>query len=189
MDNMQGINSANNMQPNYMCCAGDNNNSCMVCNNCMNDPDDPVCYGEGSMKYAPNLLEFIYAEYSDYRYYMNMYEKCRCMEKKRIFKAIADDEFRHSNLFMSAYFLITGKRFSPSTNHRAENTCRESLPECLRERYFEELGGSQEYANFAKDVDDDCLKQLLMEISEDEKEHSMMIMDIITKICACDLHS
>lgn len=180
---MQNMNCQMDAQPNYMYCACDDQNCGAVCDSCMNDAE---CYSKASMKYASCILEFIYEEYSDYRYYMKMCEKCRCMENKRIFKAMAEDELRHSNLFVSAYFLITGKRFCPAKNCNTECSCGKSLAESLRERYFEELCGSQQYANYAKGVDDDCLKQLLMEASEDEKEHSMMIMDMIKRICACD---
>lgn len=184
------------MQPNFMYCACDNKNCGAVRDIYMNNDNcgavcdsnfnNSACYGEASMKYAQCILEFIYEEYRDHLLYMKICERCRCMENRRIFRSIADDELRHSNLFVSAYFLITGKRFCPAKTCNAQSSSDKTLAELLRELYFKEICGAQQYANYAKSVDDECLRQLLMEISEDEKEHAAIIMDMIRRLCACD---
>lgn len=156
--------------------------SCEMCNSCMTDAE---CYGEKSKKYADCILEFIYEEYSDYRYYSALARTCTHPNARCIFKTLAEDELRHSNMFVSAYFLITGRRFCPARNCSCSCENDDSFAETLRMRYFEELCGSQKYAEFAKTVDDKCLKEILLEASEDEKEHSKRIRDIITDYCSC----
>lgn len=157
----------------------------LLANSCIN----PECYGSKSMQYADCLLEFIYDEFTDCQSYSAL--ACRAPNScaRRIFRCLAESEMRHSNRFVTAYFLITGRRYCPARNDFDLSVSTQSYCQTLRQLYFEESCDAAKYQTFASKVTDPCLKELALELADDEKHHAEQIMMLIQKLCTCGRRS
>lgn len=154
----------------------------LLADSCIN----PECFGSSSQQYADCLLEFIYDEYVGCQSYCALANRVPSSYARRVFRCLAESERRHSNRFVTAYFLITGKRFCPARNDfDATVSTSQSYCETLRQLYFEESCDAAKYRTFAGKVTDPCLKKLALELAEDEKRHAQQIMDLIRRICTC----
>jgi rubrerythrin len=138
------------------------------------------CYGKQSEKYAPQIKQFINSEYRDYLYYNILSQKSPKASAKRILSNISADEFRHSKKWGTAYFLITGERYIPSRANIEPVVVPTSYAQALRQRYLDETSDVLKYKNFAASVyNDQCLKKLATDISDDELQHANLILDIM----------
>lgn len=151
---------------------------------------NPECFGSSSLQYADCLLGFIYDEHVDCQSYCALAYRAPNSCARRVFRCLAECEKRHSNRFVTAYFLITGKRFCPARNDfDVTVSTSQSYCEMLRQLYFEESCDAAKYQAFASKVTDPCLRDLALEIAEDEKRHAQQIMSLIRKICTCGRNS
>lgn len=136
------------------------------------------CFGEGSMQYADTLKEYIRDELSDSRYYSILSQKAPNKEASRIFKNMANDEYKHAKRFATAYFLITGKIYFPSYNE-LPLVIVPPYREALRERYFAQSKDAVKYPKFAAQTNDPCLKKLAINTGKDEEKHAENIYELI----------
>lgn len=140
---------------------------------------DPKCFDQNSARYSRQIIDFINGEFSDSIYYKNLSKKARTPNAKKTLLRISADEARHSKMLSGVYFLITGKRYTPTTAIVPPPTIPASYMQALRERYIEESQGALSYFRFAQTVDDVCLKKVAQNLGEDERRHAQEIMELI----------
>jgi rubrerythrin len=124
-------------------------------------------------------MEFINDEFSDHLYYMILSRKSPTPNSKMLFKNIAADELRHAKRYAAAYFLITGKRYFPTSDSIEPVVVPPSYIQALRQRYLAESRDAVKYRMFAQQANDRCLKKIALATSEDEKQHARSIMELI----------
>lgn len=137
------------------------------------------CYGPDAMRYADTLKDFINDEYHDCMYYSALARRAPTACAQRVFRMIANDEKCHARKLAAAYFLITGKQYMPTrcTVDPVNIPC--SYAQALRDRYIAEMQGAAEYRQFAAQVTDPCLKQLALDLAQDESQHAQLILEQI----------
>ncbi len=133
------------------------------------------------MQYADTLKEFIMAELLDSRYYTILSQKAPNKETTRIFKNMANDEYKHAKRFAAAYFLITGKTYFPSYNELPP-VIVPSYKEALRDRYMAQSKDAIKYPLFAAQTTDPCLKHMAIKTGNDEEKHAEIIYELIENL-------
>lgn len=150
----------------------------------MAPPDPPAapqaldCYGKSSEIYLNQLTEFINDEYGDYLFYTAMANKAPTQNARRIFRSMARTELSHSKNFGAAYFLISGKRYTPA-RAQAGSVQIPAYDQALRQRFMAETRDAAKYMAFANSTNDRCLKKLAMDTSADERQHAQHILELI----------
>ncbi|MPM15076.1 hypothetical protein SDC9_61442 [bioreactor metagenome] len=132
---------------------------------------EPSCLGEESEVYAEQLQGFICDELRDYRCYQALARRSDAFSA-RVLSGLAADEHRHAKRLAAAYFLITGIRYWPE--HLPIPPVRNYYT-ALRQRFAGEQQGAAEYSAAAEQVNDTCLRDLYLELAEDEARHAQMI--------------
>ena len=90
---------------------------------------------------------------------------------------ICADEARHLSRLRSAYFILSGERFSPPPQcapHREER-----VTDALRARYLAEINGAEEYAKAAESARRKDLSALFSELSADEARHARAVAELL----------
>lgn len=141
--------------------------------------DDPCCMGTNSLASTEVLQGFIREELGMVHTYKRLSCCLRNMEARRMFAQFAQDEGLHAKKLASAYFLMTGERYWPTV--QGEMPSRGEYCKVLRERYHEEACTGFNYERAANEVLDPCLKEMLMQFSEDEYCHARRILDLLAK--------
>lgn len=139
---------------------------------------NPRCFGQNSARYGPQLIDFINDEYRDYKTYASMAAHAPSAEARRTLRRTSGEELRHGKMFSTAYFIITGKKYTPGADVRGERNDA-SFSQQLRERYIAEINGAMEYRRFAQQVTDPCLQRMAAQAADDERRHAGEIMELL----------
>lgn len=140
------------------------------------------CFGFRAKVYADRLMEFVKDEYRDYLYYTTLSRRAATASSKRLFRSLAADELRHSKRFAAAYFLITGKRYTPTPTSVEPVVVPAAFIQALRERYLAESRDAVKYRMFARQTNDRCLKRIALSTSDDERRHAQDILGLIQEM-------
>jgi ferritin len=138
-------------------------------------PTGAVFLGEGSLDMAPLLQEFIRHELGDMRGYQAL-AKGTGGPQARVFQAMAQEEKTHAKRLFAAYFLISGVRYWPEVGKVTPPT---SYLGALRQRFGEEQAGMAAYLAGAEATSDPCLRQLFLDLAQEEWEHACKIRALV----------
>lgn len=143
-------------------------------------PDDDVpCLGAASAVYGAQLQQYIDRELSDWRAYQALARRAQG-SGGRTLSTIAADERRHAKRLSTAYFLISGVRYWPVDRKNAAAAC--AFPAALRERFAAEQRGGYSYQAAAAETTDPCLRELYLELADDEHAHARLIRGILEQL-------
>ncbi|NCB64049.1 MAG: ferritin-like domain-containing protein [Clostridia bacterium] len=144
-------------------------------------PTPPIaCLGPGSAVYGAELQSFIAHELQDCRCYMALARRSSGNVRQTLM-GLAQDEKRHAKRLSTAYFLISGVEYWPDQPGGMVNTTG-PLPACLRARFAEEQKGEAAYHAAAERTCDPCLKELYLELANDENAHSWVLRGLLEKM-------
>ena len=141
-------------------------------------PPDPACtihcLGPASARYGEALQQFIQEELGDAATYRALARRGRSGSR---FAALAAQERRHAKRLSAAYFLISGVRYFPDEQAlpRLEGTYLGTL----RARFQAEQRGEAAYRMAAESCQDPCLRELYLELAEEELHHSRVLREIL----------
>ena len=144
----------------------------------LKDMGQGMCFGTEAARFADVLKEYISGEFRDFEYYRILAKKADSQKKKQTILNISADEIRHARKLATAYFLSTGNNYYP---YREEFMAMKVPPFriALRERFKEEYASAAKYDKTAGETHDVCLRELLNGLSADEKQHAIMLQQMI----------
>lgn len=123
------------------------------------------------------LIEFMDDEATDHAFYIALAKKLADKNDAATISRIARDESIHLRRLRAAYFLKTGKQYSPNPKQPYIN----STLDALRKAYGEEIGGVEGYLSAASKAKDAHLSSLYSELASDELRHSQLIIELLEK--------
>lgn len=141
---------------------------------------DIRCLGPGSAQHGPELQRFILAELGDCRTYQALARRASGAQPARTLNTIAADERRHAKRLSTAYFLISGVRYWPE--ERAAVRLEGAFLSTLRARFLAEQEGEAMYRAAAAATEDPCLRELYVELAEEENSHGWLLRGILEQI-------
>ena len=140
---------------------------------------DIRCLGPSSAVHGAELQAFIEDELGDHRTYTALSRRT-AGQASRTFASMAADEKRHAKRLSAAYFLISGVRYWPAD--RAPVRLEGTYLSTLRSRFLGEQKGEAEYRAAAGRTEDPCLRELYLELAEDENAHGWMLRGMLEKM-------
>ena len=140
---------------------------------------DIRCLGPSSAVHGAELQAFIEDELGDHRTYTALSRRT-AGQASRTFASMAADEKRHAKRLSAAYFLISGVRYWPAD--RAPVRLEGAYLSTLRSRFLGEQKGEAEYRAAAGRTEDPCLRELYLELAEDENAHGWMLRGMLEKM-------
>ena len=144
------------------------------------EPSDIRCLGPGSAQHGPELQAFVLDELGDCRTYQAIARRAQGTAAARTLATIAADEKRHAKRLSTAYFLISGVRYWPE--ERAGAQLEGAYLATLRSRFLGEQKGEAAYRAAAERTEDPCLKELYIELAEDENSHAWLLRGILEQL-------
>jgi len=141
------------------------------------DDDKNACFGPETAKVGDVLKEYIKDEIEDAQYYRILAFRAKSRREREIFAAASKDETRHAKKLSTAYFIATGKRYWPKSD--LPDLRVPPLRLALRERFAEERAAAAKYEAAAKKTADRCLKEMLEDISLDERRHASEMIKML----------
>ena len=133
------------------------------------------CLGEDSAIYGEQMQAFICDEVTDWKLYLAL-ARLADPSGAAVLADIAADKHRHAKRLSAAYFLVSGVRFRPQ---RMSAPYIDSYPGMLRRRFFSEQQAEAAYLTAADQTRDPCLRELYLELANDNARHSLMIRSIL----------
>ena len=135
-----------------------------------------TCLGPASARYGPELQHFLREEARDAAVYAALARRSQGPAAARL-AALSAQERRHARRLSTAYFLISGVRYLPGGGPlpRWEG----SLLGALRGRYLAEQEGEAAYRAAAADCQDPCLRELYLELAEEERGHARALRALL----------
>lgn len=140
------------------------------------EPEAVSCLGPASAVHGAELQAFIEGELSDFRTYQALARRCTG-QAARTLGTIASDERRHAKRLSAAYFLISGVRYWPL--ERAAVKVDGAYWSTLRNRFLAEQKGQAAYRAAAEGTEDPCLRELYLELAEEEESHGWLVRGIL----------
>lgn len=140
------------------------------------EPEDIRCLGPSSAVHGAELQEFILEELRDHRTYQALAQRAPGRSRQTL-AGIAADEMRHAKRLSAAYFLISGVRYWPLERAACRN--EGGWLNALRCRFLEEQKGEAAYRAAAGRTGDPCLRELYLELAEDENSHGWLLRGIL----------
>ena len=140
------------------------------------EPEDIRCLGPASAVHGAELQEFILEELRDHRTYQALAQRAPGRSRQTL-AGIAADEMRHAKRLSAAYFLISGVRYWPL--ERAVCRSEGGWLNSLRCRFLEEQKGEAVYRAAAGRTGDPCLRELYLELAEDENSHGWLLRGVL----------
>ncbi len=123
------------------------------------------------------ILAFIADEYADARYYHRMAQRYQACSP--VFSTIGAEELRHAKRLSTLLFLRAGIRIPAS-----KKQCPIQLPDycdALRIRILAEQEGAVAYQAAGEQAPDETLRQLYIELAEDEREHARTLQTLLER--------
>lgn len=142
-------------------------------------PEDMPCLGPGSAVHGSELQAFILEELRDHHTYQALARRTQG-QAGRTLAGIAADERRHAKRLSAAYFLISGVRYWPI--ERAAGRNEGGYLNSLRSRFLGEQKGERAYRTAAEGTQDPCLKELYLELAEEENAHAWLLRGVLEGI-------
>lgn len=136
------------------------------------------CLGAASVVHAGQLQAFLALELEDHSFYQALAGRAG-MSAAAVLRGIAAEERRHAKKLSAALFLISGVRCWPD---RPPTFRISEYLGALRRRFGEELKGADTYRRAAEETNDSCLRDLYLELSDDEARHAQLIRAVIEQM-------
>lgn len=137
------------------------------------------CLGPSSAEHGEELQRFIESELADARTYAALSRRSRG-QAARTFASISRDELRHAKRLSAAYFLISGVRYFPLERSAAQ--LEGAYMSTLRSRFLGEQQGEAAYRAAAGRTEDPCLRELYLELAEDENSHGWLVRAVLEEL-------
>ena len=96
-------------------------------------------------------------------------------------RRLAAEEGGHARRLMGVHYLITGQNYSAAVPLPANIPCTGSWREVLRLRYHEESCSGLNYRRASEETADECLSEILLELSHDEYRHARQLLCLLEK--------
>ena len=141
--------------------------------------EDVPCLGGSCASHGALLQAFVDGELADWRAYQHLARRASGIPARTL-AAMAADERRHAKRLSTAYFLISGIRYWPAD--KVAQPARGSLPGELRAHFLTEQRGESAYRAAAEDTADPCLRQLYLELADEENAHAWTIRGILEQM-------
>ena len=141
--------------------------------------EEPVSLGRSAAIHVPQLQEMILHELSDWRFYQQLSRRTSGLFARAL-SSMAGDERRHAKRLSAAAFLISGVRFLP--NDQKPASLPSSLPGALRAAFSNEQHSESAYRAAAAETTDEALRELWMELSEEESTHAQLIRNLLEQL-------
>lgn len=139
--------------------------------------NDVPCLGAASAIHGAQLQEFILHEQMDARAYQVLARQAPTPSAARILSTMSADERRHAKRLSTAYFLISGVRYLPE--ERAGVARNLPYPALLRRHFVGEQRGEAAYRAAAAATEDSCLREMYLELAQDENSHAWLLRGIL----------
>lgn len=130
----------------------------------------PYSYCPIDYYFLKDLEEYIYDEIKDSRYYEILSKKAPNKLSKSILAEFSSDERRHSENFMNAYLMLTGRMYMPPA---IEDPSVPKYKDALNERVIAETNDYKKYGEKYLQVDYPYLKDLFFMTRTDEAIHAI----------------
>ena len=141
--------------------------------------EEPVSLGRSAAIHVPQLQEMILHELSDWRFYQQLSRRTSGLFARAL-SSMAGDERRHAKRLSAAAFLISGVRFLP--NDRKPASLPASLPGALRAAFSRAQHSESAYRAAAAETADEALRELWLELSEEESTHAQLIRNLLEQL-------
>lgn len=142
------------------------------------DLQDVPCLGSRGVGSVPLLQAMIAQELRDMGFYQTLSRRIGG-SGARTFSALAADELRHAKRLSAAHFLISGVRYWPEPRGKV---ALGSYLSALRQRFIAEQNGAAAYQAAAADCPDPCLRELFLEIAQEENNHASLIRSVVEQL-------
>ena len=135
-------------------------------------PSAPLtCLGEGSRPYTQAIRDFLRS--------LQSLSRRSGSRAARVLSGIAGDLRREERRLSTAYFLITGERYSPSQAGAAPSG---SLPLVLRTLFQQLHQRAAQARAAAQGMGDPCLQQLFQDLAEDAEFYAQRLRALLEEI-------
>ena len=142
---------------------------------------DVCCMGTAAQEDIDVIRGFIEEELADRRSYLACAASAPTPAARQLMRRLAAEEGGHARRLMGVYYLITGQNYSPAVPLPANVPCAGSWREVLRLRYHEESCGGLNYRRASEETTDECLSEILLELSHDEYRHARQLLCLLEK--------
>ena len=142
---------------------------------------DPCCMGTAAQEDIDVIRGFIEEELSDRRSYLACAASAPTPAARQLMRRLAAEEGGHARRLMGVHYLITGQNYSAAVPLPANIPCTGSWREVLRLRYHEESCSGLNYRRASEETTDECLSEILLELSHDEYRHARQLLCLLEK--------
>ena len=126
-------------------------------------------------------VEIIEEELSDRRSYLACAASAPTPAARQLMRRLAAEEGGHARRLMGVHYLITGQNYSAAVPLPTNIPCTGSWREVLRLRYHEESCSGLNYRRASEETTDECLSEILLELSHDEYRHARQLLCLLEK--------
>ena len=127
------------------------------------------------------LRRRVLEELSDRRSYLACAASAPTPAARQLMRRLAAEEGGHARRLMGVHYLITGQNYSAAVPLPANIPCTGSWREVLRLRYHEESCSGLNYRRASEETTDECLSEILLELSHDEYRHARQLLCLLEK--------
>lgn len=138
----------------------------------------PTCLGEGSRPYTQAIRDMMDQTRGFLRSLQSLSRRSDS-RAARVLSGIAGDLRREERRLSTAYFLITGERYSPSQAGAAPSG---SLPLVLRALFQQLHQRAAQARAAAQGMGDPCLQQLFQDLAEDAEFYAQRLRALLEEI-------
>lgn len=142
---------------------------------------DVCCMGTAAQEDIDVIRGFIEEELSDRRSYLACATSAPTPAARQLMRRLAAEEGGHARRLMGVHYLITGQNYSAAVPLPANIPCTGSWREVLRLRYHEESCSGLNYRRASEETADECLSEILLELSHDEYRHARQLLCLLEK--------
>ena len=142
---------------------------------------DVCCMGTAAQEDIDVIRGFIEEELSDRRSYLACAASAPTPAARQLMRRLAAEEGGHARRLMGVHYLITGQNYSAAVPLPANIPCTGSWREVLRLRYHEESCSGLNYRRASEETTDECLSEILLELSHDEYRHTRQLLCLLEK--------
>ena len=142
---------------------------------------DVCCMGTAAQEDIDVIRGFIEEELSDRRSYLACATSAPTPAARQLMRRLAAEEGGHARRLMGVQYLITGQNYSAAVPLPANIPCTGSWREVLRLRYHEESCSGLNYRRASEETTDECLSEILLELSHDEYRHARQLLCLLEK--------
>lgn len=142
---------------------------------------DVCCMGTAAQEDIDVIRGFIEEELSDRRSYLACAASAPTPAARQLMRRLAAEEGGHARRLMGVHYLITGQNYSAAVPLPANIPCTGSWREVLRLRYHEESCSGLNYRRASEETTDECLSEILLELSHDEYRHARQLLCLLEK--------